>query len=207
MPAKQMKVRSHPLYTRLDGIGQPLFEQSGIADAIVAHAIGIAPTGRVRDDNGTGWLAITQSPLQLNAFRFCSHGGWHADALRDTPKSSIYYWRRTSTMKLNYVIKFVSDMTRAVSFYRDLLGLPLKFESPGWTEFTTGETTLALHPASDKNPAGSLQLGFGVADIQTFYDKMVGSGVEFTMRPKTEFGALLARFLDSEGAECTVAEH
>jgi lactoylglutathione lyase len=121
--------------------------------------------------------------------------------------SLVYYWQRTSTMKLNYVIKFVSDMTRAVSFYRDVLGLPLKFESPGWTEFTTGETILALHPASDKNPAGSLQLGFGVADIQTFYDKMVGSGVEFTMRPKTEFGALLARFLDSEGAECAVAEH
>ena len=111
-------------------------------------------------------------------------------------------------MKLNYVIKFVSDMTRAVSFYRDVLGLPLKFESPGWTEFTTGETTLALHPASDKNPAGTLQLGFGVADVQTFYNKMVGSGVEFTMRPtKSEFGALLARFLDSEGAECTVGEH
>ena len=111
-------------------------------------------------------------------------------------------------MKLNYVIKFVSDMTRAVSFYRDVLGLPLKFESPGWTEFTTGETTLALRPASDKNPAGTLQLGFGVADIQTFYNKLVGSGVEFTMRPtKLEFGALLARFLDSEGAECTVGEH
>jgi hypothetical protein len=27
----------------------------------------------------------------------------------------------------------------------------LKFESPGWSEFVTGETTLALHPASDKN--------------------------------------------------------
>jgi len=111
-------------------------------------------------------------------------------------------------MKLNYVIKFVSDMPRAVSFYRDVLGLPLKFESPGWTEFATGETTLALHPASDKNHAGTLQLGFGVTDIQASYDKMAGSGVEFTMRPtNAEFGVLLARFLDSEGAECTVAEH
>ena len=34
-------------------------------------------------------------------------------------------------MKLNYVIEFVGDMRRAVSFYRDVLGLPLKFESPG----------------------------------------------------------------------------
>ncbi len=59
-------------------------------------------------------------------------------------------------MKLGYVIKFVADMNRAVKFHRDVLGLPLKFESPGWSEFVTGETTLALHPASEKNPAGTL---------------------------------------------------
>ena len=33
--------------------------------------------------------------------------------------------------KLSYVIKFVADMDRAVAFYRDTLGLPLKFQSPG----------------------------------------------------------------------------
>jgi len=38
-------------------------------------------------------------------------------------------------MKLAYVIKFVADMNRAVKFFRDVLGLPLKFESPGWSEF------------------------------------------------------------------------
>ncbi len=38
-------------------------------------------------------------------------------------------------MRLNYAIVFVSDMKRSVGFYRDVLGLPLKFESPGWTEF------------------------------------------------------------------------
>ncbi len=48
--------------------------------------------------------------------------------------------------KLGYVIKFVSDMGKAVKFYRDVLGLQLKFESPDWSEFVTGETTLALHP-------------------------------------------------------------
>ena len=42
-------------------------------------------------------------------------------------------------MKLGHVIKFVADMNRAVKFYRDVLGLPLKFESPGWSEFVTGE--------------------------------------------------------------------
>jgi catechol 2,3-dioxygenase-like lactoylglutathione lyase family enzyme len=43
--------------------------------------------------------------------------------------------------QLRYVIKFVSDMSKAVKFYRDVVGLQLKFESPGWSEFMTGETT------------------------------------------------------------------
>jgi len=60
-------------------------------------------------------------------------------------------------MKLKYVIKFVADMDRTVNFYRDVLGLPLKFQSPGWSEFVTGETILALHPASQKNLAGAVQ--------------------------------------------------
>ena len=48
-------------------------------------------------------------------------------------------------MRVNYAIIFVSDMKRAVSFYRDGLGLPLRFESSEWTEFATEGTTLALH--------------------------------------------------------------
>ena len=31
--------------------------------------------------------------------------------------------------KLSYVIEFVGDMDRAVKFYRDVVGLPLKFRS------------------------------------------------------------------------------
>ena len=31
-----------------------------------------------------------------------------------------------ATLKMNYVIKFVADMDRAVKFYRDVLGLALK---------------------------------------------------------------------------------
>ena len=56
--------------------------------------------------------------------------------------------------RLRYAIRFVADMEKAVKFYHDVLGLEVKFESPGWSEFVTGETTLELHPASDKNPRG-----------------------------------------------------
>lgn len=110
-------------------------------------------------------------------------------------------------MKLNYVIKFVADMDRAVKFYRDVLGLPLRFESPGWSEFSTGETSLGLHPASEKNPAGSIELGFHVPDLERFHREMSAKGVRFSMPPtKQDFGATLAQFLDSEGARCSVAE-
>ena len=55
-------------------------------------------------------------------------------------------------MRMNYVIVFVSDMSRAVSFYRDVIGLTLRFQSPAWTEFATEGATLALH-ASEASPS------------------------------------------------------
>ena len=108
--------------------------------------------------------------------------------------------------QFRYVIKFVTDMNKAVKFYRDTLGLQLRFESPGWSEFATGETTLALHPASDKNPAGNVEFGFTVADVEAFYRDMSAKGVLFSIPPrKQDFGGLLAQFVDSEGAHCSVA--
>ena len=107
--------------------------------------------------------------------------------------------------KLSYAIEFVADMNRAVKFYRDVIGLPLKFESPGWSEFATGDTTLALHPASQKNPAGKVELGFNVVDLQKFYEDMRAKGVKFPMPPtKQDFGGTLAQFEDSEGAHVSV---
>src|SRR5215471_12768436 len=110
-----------------------------------------------------------------------------------------------SGAQLKYAIKFVADMHNAVKFYRDTLGLPLKLQSPGWSEFVTGETTLALHPASDKNPAGKVELGFTVADVEAFYRDMSAKGVLFSMPPKKQdFGGVLAQFVDSEGVHCSV---
>jgi hypothetical protein len=56
------------------------------------------------------------------------------------------------------LVKFVGDMGKAVAFHRDVLGLGLRFESPFWSEFDTGPTTLALHPASPKNPPAHASL-------------------------------------------------
>ena len=49
----------------------------------------------------------------------------------------------------------VSDMERSVQFYRDTLGLKLRFQSPDWTEFDLGTTTLALHGGGKPAPPGT----------------------------------------------------
>jgi lactoylglutathione lyase len=81
-----------------------------------------------------------------------------------------------TNLKLSHVIEFVADMDSAVKFYRDVIGLPLKFQSPGWSEFVTGETSLALHSASESKPAGSLELGFHADDLPKFYEEMSARG-------------------------------
>src|SRR5262245_30471782 len=84
-------------------------------------------------------------------------------------------------VRVNYAIVFVSDMKRSVSFYRDVLGLPLKFESPGWSEFSTGDATVALHGAGNHGPgapegtlsAGWCRLGLSVPNLDEFHRNMV----------------------------------
>ena len=97
--------------------------------------------------------------------------------------------------KFSYVIEFVADMGRAVKFYRDVVGLTLKFESPEWSEFETGETTFALHPASEQNPAWKIELGLTMKNLQKAYEELQGKGVRFLM-PPTEQDC----WLDGSGA-------
>jgi catechol 2,3-dioxygenase-like lactoylglutathione lyase family enzyme len=108
-------------------------------------------------------------------------------------------------MRLTYAIKFVADMEGATSFYRDKLGLDLKFQSPFWTEFATGDTVLALHPASEDNVAGTVELGFAVDDLGEFYERRDQLGVEFTRQPKEEHGVHIAQIRDSDGAHVSVS--
>jgi lactoylglutathione lyase len=101
--------------------------------------------------------------------------------------------------KLKYAIKFVADMDKAVAFYRDTFDLTVKFASPFWSEFDTGEVTLALHPASEKNPAGGVELGFSTDNLADLFEKRAENDLSFSQDPHLEHGTLLSQILDCEG--------
>lgn len=107
--------------------------------------------------------------------------------------------------RLVYVIKYVADMDKGVAFYRDKLGLALRFQSPFWSEFDTGATTLALHPANAQHPAGSASLGFRTHALREVYEGRDNAGLTFTAPPTPQHGVEIARLLDSEGAEISLS--
>ena len=109
------------------------------------------------------------------------------------------------TSTLNYVIKYVGNMDRAVEFHIDQMGLKLRFQSPDWSEFETGQTTLALHRASTEHPAGTCELGFGVADTNEFCAARIEQGVEVVSPPRELHGQRMASFRDPDGAEFGVS--
>lgn len=118
-------------------------------------------------------------------------------------------------MRVNYAIVFVSDMKRAVSFYRDVIGLRLRFESPGWTEFATDGATLALHPSEAPNsemddpksvPSGRCRPGLSVPNLDEFHKRMVEMHVPCIQEPIEVFGARTAQYLDPDGLSISVGE-
>jgi lactoylglutathione lyase len=120
--------------------------------------------------------------------------------------------------QLDYTMVIVSDMKRSVEFYRDKLGIPLKFESPDWTEFATGATTLALHgggvareyqdTGDQSKTAGCCSIGFNVDDVDRTYEELKAKGMVFVMPPtrREGEGIKLAVGLDPDGLPISFAQ-
>jgi lactoylglutathione lyase len=110
----------------------------------------------------------------------------------------------------------VSDMDRSVRFYRDTLGLKLRFQSPDWSEFDTGGTTLALHgggkPASAATAreqiAGTASIGFNVDNVDKVYEELKAKGVRSVMPPteRSGEGIRLTVFVDPDGLPVSFAQ-
>lgn len=110
-------------------------------------------------------------------------------------------------MNLSYVNIFVSDLPRAIEFYRDRLGLELEFSSDehGYASFAAGGVRLGLAvPGSDQRELVGRHTGVGmqVADLAAEHSRLLSLGVEFTMQPtKQPWGGFMALISDPDGNE------
>ena len=100
----------------------------------------------------------------------------------------------------------VSDIERAVAFYRDTLGLKLLFQVPGQNMafFDCGGTRLYLSEDSSEQVKSSPLIYYSVADLDAACTGLNARGVTLDRPPhcvhRTQTGELwLAGFSDSEG--------
>jgi len=119
--------------------------------------------------------------------------------------------------KIDYIMITVSNMAQSVAFYKDKLGIPMKFGTPEWTEFQTGTTVLALHgggkpreASGDPNThyAGTSSIGFNVTNLDLVYEQLQAKGVVFVMPPTARPGEALklAVAVDPDGFPISFGE-
>ena len=96
------------------------------------------------------------------------------------------------------------DVGNLLPFYRDLLGLPVAIEIPGFVVLgQPGAPSLALGTHSEvrgrnADPARHM-VGLGTDDVDAEWKRLAAAGVEFVERP-TDYGQLrIATLRDPEG--------
>ena len=107
---------------------------------------------------------------------------------------------------INQIILFVKDMAGAVCFYRDLLGLEVRYPShvaddtdEMWVELDAGACSLALHGGADEPPGKQHQIVFKVDDLEQMWQKLHDAGVDIGEIRLLEDGKPAAEAVDPEG--------
>jgi predicted enzyme related to lactoylglutathione lyase len=101
------------------------------------------------------------------------------------------------------VAVFVSDMDRALLFYRDHLGLPLLRQGAFGAEFLDGETRLGVHPAA--HPDAQAMVGrhtgvtFHVENLLAYCERLHERGVHFVTEPTQQAFGIMAMVADPDG--------
>jgi lactoylglutathione lyase len=111
--------------------------------------------------------------------------------------------------KVDYVILYVADLARSIAFYRDVVGLPFKFQESGYAQFDTKGTTFALFdrtglPGLLGRDAGSgglqSEVAFLSADVEAEAERLKTLGVEVLSGPVDRpWGQRTLHVLDPDG--------
>ena len=95
----------------------------------------------------------------------------------------------------------VSDMGRALAFYRDRLGLTVEEDQPEWAELEADGVRIGLNgrEAAGTSIDGGAVITFRSDDIEGDRTRLIGEGVSFSGEVSSYDWGSVAPFKDSEG--------
>jgi len=115
-------------------------------------------------------------------------------------------------LAMKYVILYVNDFEKTMSFYKDILGLQIKMQQDTYVEFETGSTTLSINTRqSVKEEIGldvpeltsstqTFEIAFVVEDVSATIEKLREQGVPIIKEPATKpWGQTVAYVADPDG--------
>lgn len=98
---------------------------------------------------------------------------------------------------------FVTDLERAVAFYRDQLGLPLLRQGSFGAEFLDGGTRLGVHPAVHPDAQALVGRHTGITlrveGLLELAERLHGHGVRFMTEPTQQDFGIMAMVADPDG--------
>lgn len=101
----------------------------------------------------------------------------------------------------------VSDMDRAVAFWRDAVGCGKRFATPTFSEVDAGGSVICLR--ASRNPGGRTALGVDVSDLDSTCRSIAAAGGEVLRDPAEGPvpGLLTALATDPDGNRFELTEH
>jgi catechol 2,3-dioxygenase-like lactoylglutathione lyase family enzyme len=104
--------------------------------------------------------------------------------------------------KVGTVMLAVSDLQRAIAFYRDVLGVPSKFATEEFAFLDGGGIMIGLRRSASLPPGENLraEVVFEVDDIEAAHRALAARGVEFRHAPRQATAdRYVADFRDPDG--------
>ncbi len=140
------------------------------------------------------------------------HGWGRLARLRDPEGNALAIAQPTqpveegSGLTLGAAIVHARDLSAVKSFYHHVMGLRLEMDEPGWAQFDTGVTRLALRPHAERVPGRTLAFGFRIPDLMAWAEEARARGLQFATAPRDEDWGLFSDTVDPDGNRVTFFE-